>query len=335
MLLFYILINITLLLAFYPIKTKIAIYEFDLKSSIAIKGVCSLLIILHHLSMVIDYNPHNYTFNFSQFNSWGSLIVGVFFFISGFGLTKNVTLYNNPIKSLSKRLYKVLLPLIITSLIYLTLIYIFDEINIQNFMLPNSWYCYTIMFYYIVFFLSIMITTNKLKILSINIVISLFFVLYLIYNDCSGYLFKSNLAFNLGMVYAIFESKICNYIIHKKNNYIITLIVIFNIIAIIDIAINYILNFSFPIGNYLFSIACCVFIFSITLIYNLNSKILLFLGSISYELYLIHGTIIFFLTQVFPINDIVLIFTTFLLSLIISYLIRHLVRFILKFTLKN
>lgn len=323
------------MIAIYPSKTKIAICEFDVKTSIALKGICSLLIILHHLSMVIDYNPHDYTFNFSQFNSWGSLIVGVFLFISGLGLTKNITLYNKPVKSLSKRLYKVLLPLIITSLIYLTLIYIFDEINIQNFILPNSWYCYTIMFYYIVFFLSIMITTNKLKILSINIVISLFFVLYLIYNDCSGYLFKSNLAFNLGMVYAIFKPKICNYIIPKKNNYIIILIVIFNMIAIIDIAVNYILNFSIPIGNYLFSIACSVFILPITLIYNLNSKILLFLGSISYELYLIHGVIIYFLTKLFPINDILLISTTLLLSITISYLIRQLVKYILKFTLNN
>lgn len=103
------------------IKTKKGSWHEDflsLESTKAIQGFCAMTIILHHLSQRLT--EQRLLFPFSQI---GVLLVGVFFFSSGFGLIRSWRTKENYLNSfLKKRLLVVLVSFYVTTIIYLLII---------------------------------------------------------------------------------------------------------------------------------------------------------------------------------------------------------------------
>ena len=91
-------------------------YDFDIKESNALKGILALGVVLSHLQ-IFCLKPHDYPI-VNQFPVFAQ--VGVFFFISGYGLVaayqkKGMDYLHGFLKH---RLNKVVLPLVLATSIY-------------------------------------------------------------------------------------------------------------------------------------------------------------------------------------------------------------------------
>lgn len=105
-------------------KRKDIFYEknnvLEFKTSVRIKGLLAVLIVLHHLSI----NTPG-TLLFQAFTSIGTMVVAVFFFYSGFGLMESYLKKPNYLRGFfSKRIVKLLIPHCMALLItyYVTLL---------------------------------------------------------------------------------------------------------------------------------------------------------------------------------------------------------------------
>lgn len=132
------------------------------------KFYLSILILFHHLAIQTEL------YGFREFKQWGSIIVGNFLFISGYGLMAS---YEKKGKKyfehfFSKRLLKIYIPFIIATLTYtiLSVSGIFEKYDWNNIInltftqaitpLPYSWYILFITIWYISFYLSFNLFTK-------------------------------------------------------------------------------------------------------------------------------------------------------------------------------
>lgn len=128
-----------IILSFISIKPTNNGFDFNKGISTNLKGIAATWIFLHHMVYIfkdnIIYEPIKY-FAFPM--------VGVFFFISGYGLSKSKSL------NLSKKLIKLLVPFALTIILFAVYNLIFNNssfwssilftFNINN--VPQYWFIY-------------------------------------------------------------------------------------------------------------------------------------------------------------------------------------------------
>lgn len=261
----------------------------------------------------------------------GLQIVAVFFFISGYGLCvsyrKNGSSYIN--NFLSRRLGKLLPPfMILTGVSMLGLYYYNHTLGMQldSFLhkghtpLPNSWFIYVISYAYIAFFISARIGKTLERVGILYLIFSAIYVLFMYcFTQFGTYWWWTILAINGGYYVALYESNIENCI--KKNRRLSYSLIIFTLFISFCAAckITQMVN-TFSIMWIL------VQTFSIYVIVRTFGMIkwnwLIFLGSISLEIYLIHGILLKILENL-GFQEISLWITTFIISIPGAYLIHR------------
>lgn len=152
----------------------------------------------------------------SDFYVSGIYCVGLFFFISGYGLEKKSTI---SIKYLTTRVAKVLLPLFVPICLYLTMQYCVFNKNINELVkaslahyeliIPYSWFFITLIILYVAFFFCRMISTKNENLLIPILTASLFVMsaLYLRFG-LQGTYHISNFAFLAGVIMSKYEDKL-------------------------------------------------------------------------------------------------------------------------------
>lgn len=157
--------------------------NYDLMSkedTLAFKGILSTIVILHHISQVENNLPIIH-----YFANFGMYAVGVFFFISAYGITKQLKLSREKYLSgfLKKRIFKLLLPISIVTIIYIVLnILVFHKsytinsiINVYksgSSIINNGWYLNSILVIYLIFYFSFKFFKNiKISYLSFSFLI--------------------------------------------------------------------------------------------------------------------------------------------------------------------
>lgn len=193
--------------------------DYDLMSkedTLAFKGIFSIIVILHHVSQVENTLPIIH-----YFANFGMYAVSVFFFISAYGMTKQVNLNREKYLKgfFKKRFFKLLLPIFIVTIIHIVLnILIFHKtytissiINVYksgSSIINNGWYLNSILVIYLIFYFSFKFFKNiKISYLIFSfLILTYIFVLKRIgfgiwwYNSMIGIIF--------GMYFEIFEEKI-------------------------------------------------------------------------------------------------------------------------------
>lgn len=74
-------------------RRKGALYNFDSKATVPLRGLLAIGIILHHLSLTYQFNECINAFRISPvfyFREMGGPIVAIFFLITGYGLSKSL-----------------------------------------------------------------------------------------------------------------------------------------------------------------------------------------------------------------------------------------------------
>lgn len=301
-----------LLLSVLLSKTKLVMplntYNDDfmsIKNCNSYKGFFALIVILHHISQRVSLGALP-----PDFTRVGYLAVAVFLFLSGYGLQKkNLSDPSYSRGFLLKRIPAILIPYIIMSLIY-WLIYAFlgdvrsfDTIW-HNFIVNGdpivwfSWYVICILYFYIVFYFLIKIFRNNRTGTILGGIV--FCILYIFICSRLGFglwWYQTSFVFVIGVVFSSYEENILKFI---KKYYPVTLLL--SLTFFIVLAKHkweiYWLTPSLKTEFLLVAVLSFLFIlcfFALTLKLRVNNKILDFLGTISFEIYMVQGALMLIL----------------------------------------
>ena len=325
------------------------------------RGVFALVIVLHHLKI----NTFIHTSNFIQN---GGLVVDFFFVLSGFIIAYNYLGKINSTEELilfqKKRFYR-LYPLHLLTLIFFIFIEVlkllaikyttfeptympFDSFNnyyslVSNFFLLHGWYGWsynlpswsisTEFYTYLIFALIVYKFINQNKIFYLLIFLSL--VIFLL--EHNGLESLKNFIYPTRCIYSFFIG-VLTYCFFRKYyktvSYILPLIFLLLSLIFISKSHNLATNYRYILAPLFFALTI---FFTANLkednfYYNiLSNKFTVYLGSISYGIYMIHFGVIWFFRQIsrffFNINDyneilifhknISLLLTIFILALVI------------------
>lgn len=308
------------------------------KSTSGLKGFLALGIVFHHLSQWVTTGTE-----FSNFGYMGTYIVSVFFFLSGYGLyvqnERKVSYLDN---FLVKRLSKILTPYIIISIIYLIYRSINGQVLSSSFFIDlfkkgstviyNGWFVDIIILMYIFFYISFRVFTNKTIAILVNTVLIIFYIVLAIKLGYGFWWYNSSLPFVLGLVWAKNKENIDRLL---KKYYFIPLVSV-TVLLFVSHQYSFILQKFHLVDNYSYALAANIdnVIFTIFFILivrkiDFSNKYLLFLGKISFELYMIHGLVMSIFGKYFVtsrLNDV--IFT--ILVLIVSISLARVINVIIK-----
>lgn len=262
-----------------------------------LKGIMALGIVLYHLA--VQYNDNLIVLK--PFKYLGFLFVGLFFFISGYGLTVSMLTKKDYFSSSKKRFLKVIIPFINAIIVYTIYYSLQGEILKQNifFVVKYCWFIYEILALYIVFFITYKKFSFK-KATILNSIIILISLILMYFFKISATWYKSTLAFLVGIIVAKNRENLVKWINSKY--YIKTFVLIISMgiflslgkyleLGILEILI-------YNIAVMLFIVVCLMLIAKLM---KFENKFLKYLGCISFEIYLYHGLFIDLFLRI-PIN---------------------------------
>lgn len=292
-----------------------------------IKGLIAFTIIFHHLSQRIEGN------SLFLLRNIGYLIVGLFLFYSGYGLAKSTLTKSNYLDTFwTKRLPKLLIPFILSNLLFIigyvifenksyTLFEIIKYIMGINLIDSFKWYIWVTIMLYIGYYFTFKFLKRRNAIIAMFVYINVYFWLCYIFK-VGGWWYNSVFSFFVGILFGNFGDKIVRIV---KNNYIYTLIPITVFLAIYIYGIKNGNIFTATIANVSFVIS---FVF-ISIKIRLGNKITTFLGSISYEIYLIHRLVLDILGYRIE-NKYIFIIASVIGSIILAYLFSIILKKIME-----
>lgn len=246
-----------------------------------LRGVFAIIIILSHFTIIFDKIP----LILIPFSKISTLCVGYFFAMSGYGLAYSYYNKNNYLNNfiLKKIIYLVFVVLISFLFSGITLIVFrkLCDVNI-NLALPN-WYIYSLMMFYILYYLSYKVFKGRYKALCLTILTIIITLLALKFNLPRTY-FISQWSFPLGALIYEYKDKIDWLIKNRLKNIILVLAVIL-LISLYSFFVKEYTILDLILHNLLF----LPFYFTIILIcyfFRFYNNIIKFLKTISFELYI-------------------------------------------------
>ena len=330
----FILLLIVVLISLLPVNNN----YLNVKSTNGLKGFLALGIVFHHLSQWVTTGEE-----FSNFGYMGTYIVSVFFFLSGYGLYVQNEKKENYLDSfLVKRLFKILIPFIFISSIYL----IYRKINGQELsnsffidlfkkgstVIYNGWFVDIIIIMYIFFYISFRMFSDKTIAILVNTVLIIFYIVLAIKLGYGFWWYNSSLPFVLGLVWAKNKENIDRLL---KKYYFIPLVSV-TVLLFVSHQYSFILQKFHLVDNYSYALAAnidnVIFTFYLILIVrkiDFSNKYLLFLGRVSFELYMIHGLVISIFGKYFEtsrLNDIIFTTSVLIVSIFLAWLINAIIK---------
>ncbi len=298
-----IFISILILIIGSKISGTGEFYEdnFNLIHTNALKGLCAIYVVFHHLcTYFADIYP-----SFYFFECIGFLMVGMFFFISGYGLMFGVKNKANYLKNFfTKRLLTILIPYYIINLFYIYAKHFIGVLDAKYIVLSifgyHLWYVMAIIIMYIGFYLCFKIFKQK-GIIAITAYTALYIVIMYVLNrfygksDLGLWWYNSIPCFVLGMWYCNYKALINGFFKKHYLTFIITTTVIFCLTMYYTISKYGDSTLSLLLTEIVCSAAFSIFIILLSMKMQMGNKLLNICGKLSFELYLSHALFIFFL----------------------------------------
>ena len=252
--------------------------------SIAIKGICCIIVILVHIPSYYGNKLQD------AMGSFGYICVTIFFLYSAYGLRYSLNNKKNYLQHFIKNIIIIIyIPFVISNIIYQFLINCseFDIFMILG--IKNITFIGELILFYILFYLVYKNIKNykKADIIMITLTIAISIVTYIFrlgwYVECLGF------AFGIIIFNCISQiNKLC------EKNYFINIIIFFITSCIFGIL--YISMKNVQVISYFLRIILGISIISLLIVLlkriKIYNRILDFLGRISYEVYLLHPIII-------------------------------------------
>ncbi len=311
--------------------------SFDKTSTDAMRVFAAFGIVLVHMPMHI-HSPYLPFLEVSGY--WNGMIVGFFFFLSGYGLIKSYLIKGNDyLNSFWEKRLKGIVP---SAIIAIAIYFIIDvmenvfsvksfitSLTTGNFIRPAGWFVQTLLIYYLVYYLSI----RYIKKLSISLSLMLFFSIIWIFiirqMEWESYIWSSVLAFNSGTFIAVYERKLKKYF---QDHQIMILFCIM-IISIIEIALFLYKDRIIPS-----TLNCAIYpILFMPLMYTTGFakwKWISFLSGITYEIYLMHFIVLEH-SRYWPYRSEYYFILSFILIVIVAYIVKMSSNYLLNIEFYN
>ena len=266
------------------------------QNSLVWKGILAFFVMFSHISPLYSGGiilPYFYNLGF--------ISVGIFFFISGYGLMKqDIRREDYHVGFLKKRFSKILLPYLFVTLIYWlyyyligerhSLFYVIDAIVKGDPIVSFSWYIVEILILYLFFYVSMLIFKRKhLAVLIANAVFCILICFCFYKLDFRVAWYRSTYMYVIGLLGALYEGQI----VRLMKKYCIYL-------AIVS-GIGLFLTFNNENLFILREICMLLLIVSVCHRFEFHNAFLELSGKISMEIYLIHGLAMKFIRRF--IND--------------------------------
>lgn len=308
-------------------KSKSALVPFNQENTLPLRGLLALLIVLHHLGTETHLPIIS-----SYRTGIGFPIVAVFFFISGYGLCvsfkRKGRLYLDGF--LNKRLGK-LLPVFLFLTLSLMAFYHFggyssftDQftklINRGITPLPFSWFIYTIFYSYIAFYFSALIGKTPQKTGVLFLISTIIYVVFMaIIAGFAEYWWWTIGSINLGYYVALYENQIEKLITNHRIPFYTALVSVLFLSFCAVAKIHTIENTCTMSWIFIQAFAVYVVIRTFGMV---KWKSLIFVGTFSLELYLVHGIPLYF-GQAMRMDDWMLWIFTYATAIPIAYLLNR------------
>lgn len=275
----------------------------NIQDTYALRGVCMLMIIIHHLMKYHYSTP--YTMH------WGDIATGLFFFVSGFGLYSSMSKKQVNTKFLWQNIKKILIPFFVVWILCFVICIIFFRdyftIGIGGVlrdlftltypqMWPGLWFIKVIVIEYIITILSYIIFKNKwLKLFFPTLFTGIYFITAWKVLQWSPYLFSTTLCFVLGLWIAAL-----NINLNLKVTTKIIGMIVFFVLYLVFRRVNLYLPIP-PLTIY----AICFSLFSIfaVSVIDIVNPFLLYIGQKSLLFYLIHIPMLLYAMRLIQRDD--------------------------------
>lgn len=297
---------------------------FSIGQMKAVQGFAALCIILHHIGQktCAGWLPRNQIIpGLEMFVPSGYLLVGIFLFCSGFGLYKSYHTKENYLNGFCRRR---ILPLVVTAYLVNTLYFIARLIMGEKMSVgtairyltglrlcnTNGWFVYAMPILYLGFYLSFRFCKNKRNalLLTIGVVFGYIWIGTAINHNnilfCGEWWYNSVSAFVVGLLFARFEKPLTEHIKRFYVLYLILSVVLFMPLFTMGEMAQGIFSYygeNFGANHIIlrrwiclfaqmlisFDFLCIVWLLGMKL--RIGNRLLAFVGSITLELYLVHG----------------------------------------------
>ncbi len=300
-----------------------AAHCFDKSTVTVLKPILALGIVLHHLqgqSVILH-----------EFYRWGPLIVGVFFFISGYELTYSFKNKPNYLHNffVDRVLLKLLLPYVLALFLELSLNWhwvgyslsdhIFNSAGPSLF--SNDWFMFALFYCYLIFALAGHFHSDSIR-LSFIFIGVLSFVLFTAFMGYGRNWWATPMAFSVGTIYQYNESAIIRLLADKKNYILSNLFFLVGFGLLISLSFIY-KHHATTVMVYSLLPLWIVTVFSrLDLSKMAKNKYIIWGSNISFELFLVHGIIIDFLKAERFTTGIPFVVTTLLISICAAFLLN-------------
>lgn len=271
----------------------------SIKTTTAEKGIAAILIVLHHLMQMVSV-PRV----MSVMGYIGILLVAVFFFLSGYGLMYGVSHKENYLKGfLKKHLLSILIPYWIINILVL-LVYIVrgNTITIAKVALSilgidtltGTWFVTAILVMYVAFYVAFSIgkkfRSDKIAITILCVEIALYCIACFALQLHSSWT-ASIVAFIMGIIWMHLDKQFVKWLRKSYWGKMIAIAALFGILFVGRLFLSYI-GMKSEIFHFILRNGICILFVLLMLCLSqkvdFKSKLSLWLGNISYELYIVH-----------------------------------------------
>ncbi len=316
-------------------KKRNFFYDFhSLKQTQSWKGIAAIAIVLDHIwfsTNSIWLKP----FYLSAF-----LVVGLFFYLSGYGLIKSQPKETSVFQiTMVRRLLSIIIPVLIANALFVCTLIIagstytlpealFSIVNIFGGDRINSavWFIFNLVFLYVLYFISFRLFNKETAVLCLLGMTCVMTALFVIFTPNQYNLFGMNFCFVVGIIVGYFEHRIFAFI---KKKPIKSVLISLGFFLLFLLLYQYFYE-NIVIGKVIFrnlsAIWFSLFVVIFGLLIKLQNKSTLFWGKISFELFLYHNLFItLFRSNIFYIPDdsiytVSVLIATFICSFLINKL---------------
>lgn len=305
---------------------------FDLTHTLPLRGILATLVVIGHLDNVIS----GQTKILMPFHM-ATPAVAVFFFMSGYGLMLSFSKGGGRYLQnfIAKASIKLLLPLLFTTCLYQGALFILGDFNIEKILIDlasgiempliHSWYVYALFLFYLLFFI-VFKYNNCTKIWSGLILTLLMLIYYVVTRYVLEWPFHwwiTCMAFPMGFFYSRCEEKIKTFL---KDYFWVTLPVIISLLLIKLSSGMYTPVFA-ELPYVLLGPIVAIILYRIPL--PVDNKMLNFLGTLSFEIYLTHGAFEELLRGSFD-SPYIYIFAVITATIVTSWILHNIYKIVIN-----
>lgn len=307
----FILLVLACFVFFRVVKPKGQLYEFDKANTLPLRGVLAIFIVFHHLTRFYNFSLlqtesvtlQNLSLNL--FYNTGTCLVGVFFFLTGYGLGTSWSKKGNGYISgfLPRRLSTFLPEVLLLTILFIAFMIISGNMSFIDFVndmkvgqtpLPGAWFIVCLVYVYIAFYLSVLMSKGNKKVTGALLILWCIVYIYvmrsvLCWGACWYY---TIMGVPLGYFVLLYENRI-NRLISQRAGF-AAIGLSFTLAALIMTVVFFITRRTpsemlFIVMSY----EVVVLFYLVIRLYGFPKwKILLWLGGISLDIYLVHICVI-------------------------------------------